>query len=80
MDTQTKSAIRVVQNDANPRAGFNSDPVIAAIARLSEPAWIEGMMHVQRLRALASCEVVATHVDVAAWLVDLANIIEEMSV
>ena len=70
---------------ANPREVLRdhpptrTDPIIQAIDRLIEPRWIEGAMHVQRLRALADCEALTHHPDVAAWLRDLANIIQEMS-
>jgi hypothetical protein len=57
----------------------HTDPIIQAIDRLIEPRWIEGTMHVQRLRALADCEALTHHPDVSAWLRDLANIIQEMS-
>jgi hypothetical protein len=70
---------------ANPREVLrdhpptHTDPIIQAIDRLIEPRWIEGTMHVQRLRALADCEALTHHPDVSAWLRDLANIIQEMS-
>lgn len=57
----------------------SGDPIIAAIERLAEPRWQEGLMHASRLRALAASACVAPHSDIAAWLGDLASAIEEMS-
>lgn len=56
-----------------------SDPVIAAIERLSEPHWLGGLQDALRLRALARCPLLASQVDVIAWLDELADVIEGMS-
>jgi len=56
-----------------------TDPVICAIDRLTEPHWVDGPMHAQRLHRLADAPLMAKQPDVRAWLTDLANIIEELT-
>lgn len=56
-----------------------TDPIISAIDRISEPRWLGGTLDAQRLRALARCALIAPHTDLAAWLTELAGIIESMT-